>query len=254
MQKNRQMSAAQVNGNGPETRRRLKMSARWLLIPVAALIIGAGWRLAPDVLRLLQDPELLEEAIERIGWLGPLALVGLNALQIVVAPIPGYVVPIAAGFLYGPVMGSLWGALGLLIGATIAFWLARRFGRPVAEKLAGKSRLDRWETVTHSTSTPVWFILLLGPTGDIPYFLAGLSRVGFLKIIVITAILRIPSIIVAASAGAGVMLFSVWQLVAIVAGLAGIVVVFLRYQRPNMLWFEGRVRRELKEELGQDTQ
>ncbi len=217
-----------------------------------ALIIGAGWRLAPDVLRLLQDPELLEEAIERIGWFGPLALVGLNALQIVVAPIPGYVVLIAAGFLYGPVMGSLWGALGLLLGATIAFgWrgnmaaLWRRSWR--------KSWLDRWEPSPTAPARPFGSFFCSARLG-IFLLLAGLSRVGFLAIIVITAILRIPSIIVAASAGAGVMLFSVWQLVAIVAGLAGIVVVFLRYQRPIMFWFEGRVRRELKEELGQDTQ
>lgn len=251
MQHKRPSGHDQTDAASPRRLDRFTVYGYWLLLPTLVLLIVVGWRLAPDVVTVFQDPILLEEAIQRVGWLGPLAIIGLNALQIVVAPIPGYPVPIAAGFLYGPYLGALWGAIGLVAGATLAFWLSRWYGRPLAEKLVGKARLDKWETVTHSTSTPVWFIMLLGPTGDIPYFLAGLSRVGFLKILVITAILRIPSIIVAASAGAGVMLLTWWQLVAIITGLAGIVVIFLRYQQPLILWFEGRVHRQVDKELGQ---
>ena len=49
------------------------------------------------------------------------------------------------------------------------------------------------------------------------------------------------------------MLLSWWQLVVIVAGLAGIMVIFLRYQHRLMLCFDGRVRRQLDDELDQDT-
>lgn len=251
MQHKRPSSVAQTDAAGPRRLDWFRAYGYWLLLPALALLITIGWRLAPGLITVAQDPALLEEAIQRAGWLGPLALIGLNALQIVVAPIPGYPVPIAAGFLYGPYLGALWGTLGLLAGATVAFWLARWFGRPLAEKLAGKARLDKWETVTHSASLPVWFIMLLGPTGDIPYFLAGLSRVRFAKILVIAAILRTPSIIVAASAGAGVMLLTWWQLVAIAAGLAGILIGFLRYQQPFILWFEGRVHRQVDKEQDQ---
>lgn len=251
MQHKRPSGVDQTDAASPRRLDWFRAYGYWLLLPALALLVVMGWRLAPGLIKALQDPALLEEAIKRIGWWGPLALIGLNALQIVVAPIPGYPVPIAAGFLYGPYLGVLWGTLGLLAGATLAFWLARWYGRPVAERLVGKARLDKWETVTHSASTPVWFIMLLGPTGDIPYFLAGLSRVGFTKILVITAILRIPSIVVAASAGAGVMLLTWWQLAVIIAGLAGILVIFLRYQRPLILWFEGRVHRQVDKELGQ---
>jgi uncharacterized membrane protein YdjX (TVP38/TMEM64 family) len=201
---------------------------------------------------LLQNPAALEAWVASLGWLGPLALVAINTLQIVVAPIPGYFVQVAAGFLFGPLWGGVWGSLGLLAGASLAFWLARLFGRPVAERLVGRARLDRWEKVTHSTSTLVWFVMLLGPTGDVPYYLAGLSKVSFAKVLVITAIIRLPSVFVAAAAGAGVMLFSWWQLALIFAVLAGIVLLFLRYQDQLLHWTDRALQRQLAQTPAED--
>ena len=160
----------------------------------------------------------------------------LNALQIVFAPIPGYVVQVAAGFLYGPFWGGVYGSLGLMVGATLAFWLARMFGRPLAERLVGSDRLDQWETVTHSTSTAIWFILLLGPTGDVPYFLAGLSSVSFLKILVITFVLRVPAVFLAAAAGGRALPW--WQLVLIYSVLAAMAGLFLLYQTRLRVWMD----------------
>lgn len=200
---------------------------------------------APRWWPVLADEQALEAWVHGLGWLGPLALVALNALQIVVAPIPGYVVQIAAGFLYGPVWGGLWGSLGLMLGGTLAFRLARRYGRPPAEYLIGRERLARWERVTHSTSTVVWFMLLLGPTGDVPYYLAGLARVSLVKILVITLIVRVPTAFVVAAAGAGVMFLTWWQLALVVALLIGLSVVFMRYQDVIVAWGDAQVQRRL---------
>lgn len=221
-------------------------AVRWgLALGLAGLAAGL-WVVGPQLWTLIQDPARLEAWVESLGWFGPLALIALNALQIVIAPVPGYVVQLAAGFLFGPLWGGIWGALGLLTGAALAFWLARLFGRPVAERLVGRGRLDQWEKITYSTNTLVWVIILLGPTGDVPYFLAGLSRVGFVKVLVITAIIRIPSVFVAAAAGAGVMLLSWWQLVLIFVGLTGIVVVFLRYHDRIIQWSDRALQRQIE--------
>jgi uncharacterized membrane protein YdjX (TVP38/TMEM64 family) len=193
----------------------------------------------------LVDEGALEAWVDELGWLGPLALVAVNALQIVVAPIPGYVVQIAAGFLYGPLWGGIWGSLGLMLGGTLAFGLARRFGRPPAERLIGRERLARWEHVTHSTSSVVWFLLLLGPTGDVPYYMAGLARVSLVKILVITLIVRVPSAFVAAAAGAGVMFLTWWQLALALALLTGLLAVFMRYHDVIIAWGDDQVQRRL---------
>ena len=225
----------------------LKRYRYWFVAPAVLLLAVLGWRLAPLLRAAVSDPAVVQDAVAQLGWFGPLALVALNALQIVIAPIPGYVVQVAAGYLYGPFWGGVWGSLGMLAGATLAFWLARIFGRPLAEKLVGSSRLDKWEDVTHSTSTVIWFFLLLGPTGDVPYFLAGLSRVGFLKILLITIVLRVPAVFLAAAAGA--MTLPWWQLGLIYGCLAAFAGLFLLYQKRLYQWMDARADRPLASKL-----
>lgn len=215
---------------------------------VALLVLLALlWRWGPALLQLLEDVDQLKAAILRLGWFGPLALVALNALQILVAPIPGYVVQIAAGYLYGPLWGGIWGGLGLVAGSTLAMWLSRHFGRPLAVRMVGADRLERWERVTHSTDTLLWCVLLLGPTGDLPYFLAGLSKVSIPKLLAITVVVRMPSVFVAAAAGAGIMLLEGWQIGLVIGVLAGLVVLFFRYQDRLVSWFDRRLHRRLQE-------
>ncbi|MCC6166021.1 MAG: TVP38/TMEM64 family protein [Caldilineaceae bacterium] len=227
-------------------------AGRWGLALALIALVAVFVFFGPQLWALAQDPEQLTVWVAKLGWLGPLALIALNALQIVIAPIPGYVVQLAAGFLFGALWGGIWGAAGLVAGGSLAFWLARIYGRPLAERLVGRARLARWEKITYSTSTLVWVILLLGPTGDAPFFLAGLSRVAFVKVLLITLVVRVPSAFVAAAAGAGVLFLTWWQLALIFALLAGIVLVFLRYHDRIVDWSEHRLQRQLEREQQND--
>jgi uncharacterized membrane protein YdjX (TVP38/TMEM64 family) len=216
---------------------------------VALMLIALFW-IGPPIWQLVQDAEALQAWVVGLGWLGPIALIVLNAIQIVVAPIPGYVVQVASGFLFGPFWGGVWSSLGLLAGASMAFWLARFYGRPLAGRLVGHERLEQWERVTHSSSTLIWFVLLISPIGDLPYFLAGLARVSFVKIFLLTLAVRVPSTFVVAAAGAGVMLLTWWQIVLLLVGLAGLLVVFLRYQDQIVRWCDRHVQRRVDQTLG----
>jgi len=220
----------------------------WLFIGLVVLAAGVAWQVGPWLWTLAQDEAALQAFVAQLGMWGPLALVTLNAVQIVVAPLPGYVMQAAAGYLYGPFWGGVWGALGVLIGSTLAMALARYFGRPVVERLVGEGRLAQWEQLTFSTSTAVWFVILLAPTGDIPYFMAGLSHVSFTKIILLTLVIRVPSTMVVAAAGAGVWWFSGWQLVLILAVLSIGLIVFMRYQDRLQGLIDRRVQTELSKE------
>ena len=199
------------------------------------------WSVGPSLWRILNDEAALEALIASLGWFGPVALISLNAVQIVVAPVPGYVVQIASGFLFGPLWGGVWASMGLLIGSMLSMWLARRFGRPLAERMVGKGRLDRWETATHSDSFWVWFILILTPTGDLPYFLAGLAKVRFRVIFLLTLAIRVPTTFVVAAAGGGVMILNWWQLTLAITLLVAILGLFMRYQDRLTDWIDGQV-------------
>ena len=234
--------------NEDRIRPRLTLWHLWGIGIVTLLAATLIWRFGPHLWALAQDEVALEAAVEQLGPWGPLALIAINAAQIVFAPLPGYVMQAAAGYLYGPLWGGIWGAIGLVLGAMLAMGLARYFGRPIVERLLGMERLDRWESVTFSTSTVVWFLILLAPTGDLPYFMAGLARVSFIKILLLTLLIRVPSTMVVAAAGAGVWWLSGWQLALLLALLGAVTLLLMRYQDRLLAMVDRRVHRQLSGE------
>jgi uncharacterized membrane protein YdjX (TVP38/TMEM64 family) len=220
----------------------------WFWVVVAALLAGAAIWLGPQIWAIAGDEVALQAAIAELGWLGPLALVLINVLQIVIAPIPGYVMQAAAGYLYGPFWGGVWGSIGLLAGAMLAMGLARTFGRPLAERFVGRERLDHWESLTFSTSTLVWFTLLAVPSGDLPYFLAGLAHVSYLKIFALTLLIRVPFTFLVAAAGAGIWNVTGWPLAIGIVALGALVVMLYSHRHRLITALDRHVHRRLSEQ------
>jgi uncharacterized membrane protein YdjX (TVP38/TMEM64 family) len=123
------------------------------------------------------DPATIQGWIQQAGPLGPLAFFLLNIIQIMIAPIPGYPIQILGGILFGFIPGVIYTVGGMVAGGILSAWLGRRLGRPWLEKRLGRDTLDRWTAIGHTDSFWAWWIILLIPLGDIPYFLAGLSRI-----------------------------------------------------------------------------
>jgi len=233
------VEAASGGGSG-----RGRWAVTLLALVVALVLLGVAlWLWGGDAYTFLTDEQALEAIVIKAGIWGPLALILFNVVQIVVAPIPGYVVQLAAGYLYGPLWGGIYAAVGVLLGAMTAMWLARTLGRPVARLLVGESRLARWESVTHSDSVWVWLLLLLGPIGDVPYTLAGLSRVPYLTIFLITLLIRVPSVFLSTAIGGGALPVFWFFVVAGVAGL--ILLIGLRYKQPIVAWYERAVHNQV---------
>lgn len=220
----------------------------WLLAAVAIALVLLALRFGPPLWVLLRDQVALEQALAQLGWLGPAALVLINVLQIVVAPIPGYVMQAAAGYLYGPLWGGVWGSLGLVLGAMLAMALARAFGRPLAEHFVGPERLAHWESTTHSTNTFLWFVLLAAPTGDLPYFMAGLSSVSFWKILALTLLIRVPSTFVVAALGAGAWSMPGWQLTLLAAALVALLALATHHRQRLVALLDRIIQRRLPEQ------
>ncbi len=98
------------------------------LAAVLALIVLATIFGDRSQFEILLDPERLSAMIDRLGWLGPIAVVVLIAGAVVFSPLPSAPVAIASGALYGHIWGTLWVILGAEIGAVVAFFLARTLG------------------------------------------------------------------------------------------------------------------------------
>lgn len=210
---------------------RLRQPNVWIALFSIALLIGFVWRWGGEILYLAQDEAALQAFVTELDWFGPFALVALNILQTVVAPIPGHAIYVAAGFLFGSVKGSFWGLIGMLGGALTAMVLSRVVGRPLVVTMIGESRLTKWEQVTRSDDLIVWTLVLLSPIGDTPYLLAGLAgKIRFRTILLLAFLTRGPQVVVAASIGAGAMVLTTAQIALLFVLLAIPLVLFLRYQ------------------------
>jgi len=82
---------------------------------------------------------------ERGGAFGMIAYIFIVVLAIVIAPISTVpLIPIASS-LWGWFMAGVLSITGWAIGAQIAFHLARRFGKPLVEKLISIEKLTKFE-------------------------------------------------------------------------------------------------------------
>lgn len=104
----------------------------WWRLGLLAVLLGASVVVALTV-DLPSAPQLREEVSAR-GWAG-LAVFAAGYAVITLAPVPKAVLSVAAGLLYGLVVGAavVWAAA--LIGALLAFALGRLLGRDAVERL-----------------------------------------------------------------------------------------------------------------------
>lgn len=123
----------------------------------------------------------------------------------VVLPVPQTAVIAALGIIYGPWLGGLIGAFGLITGGLIGYLLMLTAARGLAERLAGPRWLGRMQGAFDRGGT--WAIVL---TRSLPYsipeavvFLAGLSRMPMAKFLLALTLGSVPIAFAFAAIGAG---------------------------------------------------
>jgi uncharacterized membrane protein YdjX (TVP38/TMEM64 family) len=143
----------------------------------------------------LTDASALREYIRGYGILAPLVLVVLQAMQVVVAPIPGQVLAVVAGYLFGAWWGTLYNMIGITIGSAIAFWLSRRYGREYVEGIVDESALDRFDAFSDDYGRSALFLVFLVPglPDDVICFAGGLTDIPLWQLVVIAVIGRAPA-------------------------------------------------------------
>ncbi len=139
----------------------------------------------------VQESRLLQERfLHFLDSLGPAAFIGfifLQAIQVVVAPIPGEVTGLLGGILYGPYIGVILSTTGLTIGSYMAFALSRVFGRPLVEKFVDKKTMARFDYLLHHKGAFLIFVLFLIPgfPKDFLCYILGLGHLTAAEFLVI---------------------------------------------------------------------
>ena len=110
-----------------------------IALMVFGLCIVAGLRLLGHHVENFLYPSDLIQVIHQLGFLGKLAYVGIMVLAIVVSPIPGTPLTVAAGTTWGPFTATIYGSIGVFFGSLIAYYIGRTLGRSVMQTLTGKT-------------------------------------------------------------------------------------------------------------------
>ncbi|MEE6210302.1 TVP38/TMEM64 family protein [Salarchaeum sp. III] len=191
---------------------------------LAALLVLAAVLARLDV---FSTPAELRAFLDSFGPATPVAFVLLQAMQVVVAPIPGQVLSFVSGYLFGPLWGTAYSVLGASIGSYAAFWLSRRYGRPYVERVVTADAFEWFEAVTDDNGLLALFLIFLIPglPDDVLCFVAGLTDLDLKKMTVAAALGRIPGFFLAALAGSNAAAgdYTTAIVIAAVLGLAGLV-------------------------------
>lgn len=209
---------------------------RWLSVLVATAVVvavaAALWVLRDPLLTIIGDRERLQALVAELGPWGPVVTIGMNALQVILAPVPGQFVGVINGYLYGVAAGTLYSMIGLIIGTSAAMLLARRFGRPAVERLVPARQLDRWDDISARQGPWFFFLVFLFPflPDDLTCFLIGLSPLAIPRMLVLIALGRLPGVFVSSWVGARTTELPLWAWIPLGGGAAGLAWLFWRYR------------------------
>lgn len=173
----------------------------------------------------LSDAEVVRAFVERHYVVGALLLTTLCMVQVIVALVPGELVEIAAGYAFGPIVGTLICLVGMTLGSVIVILLARRFGRKFVYVFYPKEKLDALSLFRHPTRRNVltFFLFLIpGTPKDLLTYCIGLTDMSIPLYLLLTTVARIPSIITSTMGGDAVLSQNYWYAL-IIFGITAVI-------------------------------
>lgn len=187
-----------------------------------------------DRMYLFKDVNAFKEYVLGFGnWSVPVFLL-LQVLQVVVFFIPGELVQIAAGYIFGPWWGFVLCIVGSAIGGVINFIIGMILGRPFVEKLMSKK--DNWiiekltainEGKNHKKrlyGAIFLFYLIPGIPKDVLGYICGITSAKFIWYFVLSNLARVPAMLLSTIFGNEISNAN-WPLLIIIAVVVAIICV-----------------------------
>lgn len=153
----------------------------------------------------LRDPAAFRAWVDARGVWGKVLFVGMTALQVIVAFIPGEPFELAAGYAFGAVWGTVLVWIGLVLGSTIVFLFVRKIGVKAVEVFFPREKIDSLKFLNDEKKLGAAAFLLFfipGTPKDLLTYAAGLTKIRLLPWVLLTSVARLPSIVTSTVSGA----------------------------------------------------
>lgn len=213
---------------------------RWALI-TAALAAALGvvvWLVMTDaplvrfLIRLYREPLVFRDTVAAWGWLAPVIFVALQALQVIVSPIPGEITGPVGGALFGTLWGLIYSTIGLTIGTVVCFWVGRTWGEPLVRPWLSEHNWNRMSFIVEAEGAIICFILYLIPgfPKDIVSYLFGISPLPFWVFAAVSTLGRLPGTWISSYFGAHVAEQRYIYVLVFVAAIAAVCLPLFYYR------------------------
>ena len=215
-----------------ENRKKQRISGRSLYLIISLLVLVALLTLGtltigPKIVNAARDPEKLRAELGGNSAKSQLIFVCIQFLQVLFAFIPGEFVEIAAGYIYGPFLGTVLCLIGVLPATCLIFGLTKLLGRKFTKITLDEKDLKKFSFLNDEKKLTTTFFLLYffpGTPKDVITYFAGITKIKFLPFLLISVFCRIPSILTSTLAG-GALGENKFILTLVIFGVTGITVI-----------------------------
>jgi uncharacterized membrane protein YdjX (TVP38/TMEM64 family) len=225
----------------------VKAKVRWIIggAIIATLIASCGWLVLTNapayqfLVRLYVDKRFLKHTLREWGVLAPVIFIGLQALQVIIAPVPGELTGILGGYLFGQWAGLLYSSIGLALGSVAAFAVGRWLGARYVQKLVSPDIWRKMGFIVEAEGAILCFIIFLIPglPKDMACYLFGLSPMPFWIFAVVSTLGRIPDTWVLSAQGAHTASGDYRAVVFLTAIVVAVALPLYYYRTRLVAWF-----------------
>lgn len=186
----------------------MELTRRQAILLIGVVFVAVGLLVATDqVIERVSpwDYQDFADWMEGVGVWGPLVYIAGYAVSMVVAPIPTAPAPLAAAAAFGGVVGFFYTMVGTVLGASLCFWIARRWGRPALQRFLPARFVQEVDRMAGQLGVRVLFLLRLFPVFgvDAVSYGAGFTPIRYLTFVAVTVIASTPTLVLVSVVGQG---------------------------------------------------
>jgi uncharacterized membrane protein YdjX (TVP38/TMEM64 family) len=168
------------------------------------MIIYVSVKHGAYIMNLANKPEQLQYLLNSYGQKGKFIFILIQTLQVIVAAIPGEILQLGGGYIYGIWLGTIYSITGIFLGSIIVFYLSRFLGYSIVRLFVSQKNAKKLDFMINSNKSEIgMFILFLlpGMPKDVLTYIAGLTPVKPHRFLIFATLGRLPALIASSYIG-----------------------------------------------------
>lgn len=213
-----------------------KISKICIPILITVLLVFCAWYFD---LKSLLNVESFRAFESSHGFWSVIVFILIYVISIILF-FPASILSILAGVFFGSLLGFVYSMIGIMLGAIIAFYIARHYGRGFVEKITHK-RFDKINEYNKKVSENGFITVLfcrLTPLipFKVPNYILGLTKIRFRDYFTGTFLGMIPETFILVYFGDSLSTLSIWK-IALAISLITIFFIFGFYYKDSLFKF-----------------